>query len=73
MDQSRGYVVDIGVPKEVKIGAVMVKKLLEWNVKANCNIFDVRFVRSLTVICIGLKNLKLRQFHQNTIEFIRRE
>lgn len=49
----------------------MIKKLIEWNVSANVALLDARFVRTLMCICIGLKNLKLLDFHENTMEFIR--
>lgn len=57
--------------KEIRIKAEMVNKLIEWNTKANIAMFDIRFIRTLLITCIGKKNLKTRHFHENTVTFIR--
>lgn len=70
-DQVRGYTVDVGVKKEIRIKAETVNKLIEWNTKANIAMFDTRFIHTLLVTCIGKKNLRTREFHENTATFIR--
>lgn len=67
----RRYLVLTDALKEVRIKRDVLKKLADLNVNANIPLFDQKYVRALMILCVGKSKLKRRDFHKNTIEFIR--
>lgn len=63
--------IDVDGPKEIRIRVDIYEKLTDWNINASVRFFDAKFIRTLMVVCIGLAKIKTRDFHRNTIEFIR--